>query len=90
LLSHNGYGLYVNYASATVDQSTISDNTGRGVWFNLPTFTPLPPASAITNSDIAHNGGAGVYIGANGDYPLGSMPHGSSHNSRGQNSRASA
>jgi hypothetical protein len=80
LLTHNGYGLYVNQASATVDHSTISDNTSRGVWFNLPNLTPLPPASTIMNSDVAHNGGAGVYIGANGDYPLQSMPHGSRDN----------
>lgn len=80
LLNANGYGMYVNQGSATVDHSTISDNTGRGVWFNLPTFTPYPPATTIMNSDITHNGGAGVYIGANGDYPLASMPHGNSNN----------
>lgn len=80
LLNANGYGIFVNYASATVDHSTISDSTGRGVWFNLPTFTPYPPATTLMNSDITHNGGAGVYIGANGDYPLASMPHGNSNN----------
>jgi hypothetical protein len=79
-LSNNRYGIFVNTASATVDHTTISDNTSRGVWFNLATSTPLPPATAITNSDISHNGGAGVYIGANGDYPLASMPHGTGSN----------
>ncbi len=31
-------------------------------------------------SDVKHNGGTGVYIGANGDYPLASLPHGNGDN----------
>lgn len=79
-LTNNGSGLNVNYASATVDHSSITNNTGRGVSFNLPTFTPIPPATSITNSEISGNGGNGVYIGVNGDYPLPSMPWGTHNN----------
>jgi hypothetical protein len=79
-LSNNASGLYVNYATATVDHATVSSNSSRGISFNLPTFTPLPPATAITNSDITGNGGEGIYIAANGDYPVASMPHGNGNN----------
>jgi len=84
-LSTNQYGLYVDLATATVDNTTIANNGSRGVWFNLPTLTPLPPATSITNSDISGNAGYGIYIGANGDYPFVSLPHGSANNIFGNN-----
>jgi Right handed beta helix region len=84
-LSSNQYGIYINQGTAIVDGTTIAANSGRGVWFNLPTFTPLPAASRITNSEISGNGSQGVYIGANGDYPLASMPVGTQNNIYGNN-----
>ncbi|HEX6699608.1 MAG TPA: DUF6531 domain-containing protein [Gaiellaceae bacterium] len=86
ILTRNKYGVYVDYASATIDHSTISNNTSRGIWFNLPTFNPLPPATSITSSDITGNTSYGVYIGANGDYPLASMPKASGNNIYANNS----
>jgi RHS repeat-associated protein len=85
ILTRNKYGVYVNNASATIDHSTISNNTSRGVWFNLPTFS-IPPATSITSSDITGNTSYGVYIGANGDYPLASMPKASGNNIYANNS----
>jgi RHS repeat-associated protein len=85
-LTNNGSGLSINTASATVDHTSITNNTGRGVSFNLPTFTPFPPATSITNSEISGNGSTGVYIGANGDYPLPSMPWGTHNNIYNNNS----
>lgn len=79
-LSNNNYGLFVDTATATVDHTTIANNSSRGVWFNLPTVTPAPAASSITTSDITGNSGVGVYVVANGDYPLASMPTGRGNN----------
>ncbi len=78
-LTHNAYGVSVNTASVTIDASTITDNSGKGAWFNLPTGYS-PPASRITGTEITRNGSVGVYIGANGDYPLNLMPTGSGNN----------
>jgi hypothetical protein len=52
-ISNNAVGVSVNTATVTVrDGSVIADNTSDGVWFNLPTWTPFPPASSIISSDI--------------------------------------
>jgi len=85
-VSNNAYGLFVNSATATVDRTTIDNNSARGIYYNLPTMSPLPAASTVTNSEIANNGSYGIYIGANGDYPLGSMPSGSGDNIYSNNS----
>jgi RHS repeat-associated protein len=79
-LSNNDYGLSVDTATATVDHSTIDNNTHRGVWFNLPTVNPQPAASSITSSEISGNGTDGVYIGTGGDYPVASWPTGTGNN----------
>ncbi len=79
-LSNNAYGVYVNAGTASIDHTTISNNSSRGMWFNLPTLTPAPATSTITSSDITQNGGYGVYITANLDYPLASMPTGTTSN----------
>ena len=85
-LSDNQYGLYVDLGTATIDHTTIANNSSRGIWFNLPTFNPLPAATNITNSEITANTGNGVYVGVNGDYPLASMPSGAWNNIYGNNS----
>jgi RHS repeat-associated protein len=86
ILSNNNYGLYVDSATATVDHTTIANNSARGVWFNLPGAAPIPPASAITNSDVTGNTSYGILIYANGDYPLASMPTGTGDNIYASNS----
>lgn len=75
-LSNNNYGLYVDTATATVDHTTIANNSARGVWFNLTNVAPTPAASSITSSDITGNTSYGIFLNANGDYPLASMPRG--------------
>lgn len=74
-LTRNAVGVSVNTATLVIrDRSTVADNSSDGIWFNLPTTTPLPAASSITASDITRNGRYGVYLGANGEYPLASLP----------------
>jgi RHS repeat-associated protein len=85
-LSNNGNGVMANQATVLIDQSTIDDNDGRGVIYNLPTSTPYPDPSTITSSEITGNNGIGVDIGANGDYPLASMPTGTGNNIYANNS----
>jgi parallel beta-helix repeat protein len=79
-VSNNAYGIYADSSSVTVDHSTISNNSSRGIFFNLPNWTPLPPASTVTTSEITGNAGNGIYIGVNGDYPIAAMPHGTGNN----------
>jgi RHS repeat-associated protein len=86
-LTDNQHGLYVNQATATVDHTTLSNNSGRGVFFDLPSSSPygLPAATRISDSEITGNGQYGVYIGANGDHPFDSLPSGTRNNIYGNN-----
>jgi RHS repeat-associated protein len=85
-LSNNAYGVMMNGATALIDRTTIDNNSARGIYYNLPTTSPLPAASTVTNSEVSGNGGYGVYIGANGDYPLASLPSGTGDNIYSNNS----
>jgi YD repeat-containing protein len=80
LSNNNANGVYVSQSTVTVDHSTLDNNALHGAYFNLPGTAPVPPASALTNSELAGNTGYGVYIWANSDYPLASMPTGSGNN----------
>jgi YD repeat-containing protein len=79
-ISHNGNGISANTASVNVSGHTvISNNSQNGLWFNLPSGYSIP-ASSIVDSDVTGNGDNGIYIGANGDYPLAQMPWGTRDN----------
>jgi len=78
-LSNNGNGLSLSTATATVSRSTIAGNGQYGIWFNLPNGW-APAATSVVDSEISGNGAQGVFIGANGDYPLSLMPHGTRNN----------
>jgi hypothetical protein len=79
-ISNNGNGISANTASVNVSGHTvISNNSQNGLWFNLPTGYSTP-TSSIVDSDVTGNGDNGIYIGANGDYPLSQMPWGTRDN----------
>ena len=79
-LSNDGNGVSVNTGKVTVaDHSMISNNSQYGVWFNLPTGYSTP-ASSIVASDVTANTSNGIYVGANGDYPLAQLPWGTGNN----------
>jgi YD repeat-containing protein len=79
-VSNNGNGISTNTATVAVSgHSTISNNSQYELWFNLPTGYSTP-ASSIVASDVTGNGSTGIYIGANGDYPLSQMPWGIGNN----------
>ncbi len=79
-IEQNTYGIYNSQGTLTLERTTVSGNSARGIWFNLPNSTPLPAASSIMRSDVKNNTTQGIYILANGDYPLASMPHGNWNN----------
>jgi RHS repeat-associated protein len=76
-LSHNGGGVSDNNGTVSIDHTTITNSGQDAVWFNLASTLP---ASSITSSELSHSGRYGVYIGANGTYPLSSMPWGTRDN----------
>jgi Right handed beta helix region len=78
-ISGNGNGVSVNNGQVTISASAIESNSQDGLWFNLPGFS-MPAASSVSGSTLTGNSRYGVYIGANGNYPLGSLPHGNGNN----------
>jgi len=79
-LSNNGNGVSVNNGTVSVSShSSVVNNSQYGFWFNLPTGYTVA-ASSVVDSDVTGNASNGVYIGANGDYPLSQMPWGTGNN----------
>lgn len=86
-ISHNGGdGVYVNQGSVTIGgRSFITDNASDGVYFNLVDVSPVPATSSITDSDVANNGGLGVWLGADANLPDSAVPYGTANNIYGNN-----
>ena len=79
-ISSNGIGVLVANATVHVTgRSSISNNADKGIYLVLTNASTPPPTSTVMDSDIAHNGGLGIYVNVN-NYPLGALPHGSRNN----------
>ena len=79
-ISSNGNGISTNMGWFTVAERTqVTGNSGDGLWFNY-TSSYTGPASSVLDSDVAQNGGRGIYIQAASSLPVASFPHGNRNN----------
>ena len=61
VIKDNGsYGMYIRYASVTVDSNTISGSSSRGVY--VRTNFERPTADTLRHNTIINNGNTGIYV----------------------------
>jgi RHS repeat-associated protein len=77
--TNNGNGISTSQGWLEVTRTTLSNQSGDGLWFNL-TSTYSGKPSSVTESDVKSNQGIGVRIQVGSSTPSSKMPHGNWNN----------